>query len=164
MAGRQPSVRTAAAQGAAFLDKYDPGWYQESRIDTRELDLGAAAHCIIGQLGDGIYDPENYLQPLVFKAHGLYGFDNSDQREEENKIDTGLRIPGFTLAEHKNICVNKDVNFKIDCVQLGFERSDGQPASYSALTDAWLAEIHKRRERDREKRRRRNGNKLARVK
>lgn len=153
----------AASNGAKFLDKYDPTWYKENRIKTEELDLENGCFCIIGQLNYRDYDPEEYLRPLVAKFHGLnpelpqYGdadvyYDeehDEDEKNTVNKVDTGLRIPGFTLAEHENIQIERKVlrtiDFKIDREALGFEISVGE---YSDLTDAWLKEIHKRRAAD----------------
>ena len=150
------SAKKAAANGAAFLDKYDPGWWKPARIDTSELDLGDGAFCIIGQLNQGDFDPCGYCSRVVRTSMGIDPYEDEGPEEEtcNNRIDTGLRIPGFTIEEHKNVTISKEVAVEINSEMLGFTRQGGMSTSYSTLTDAWLKEIDKRRKADADARRR----------
>lgn len=145
------TAEEAAANGAAFLDKYLPEW--EKKIDIRALDLSNPHICMIGQLNGGSFAPKSFCSNLVEESLDLM---NDDDKFETTKVDTGLRIPGFTVEETKDIIIKRNVEVQIDENLMGFNYNpnlceardtDGDPQSayFSDLTEAWVREIKKRR-------------------
>lgn len=136
------TAQKAANNGARFLDKYDPKWFK--KINTAELDLSDGAYCIVGQLNHRRFNPDQFCSELVLAS---LGEDTQEEVDEATTkpIDTGLRIPGFTVEEHRNLVINASVDVEIDPVAMGFQIGPTGCGIYTDLTEAWLEEIHKRR-------------------
>lgn len=125
----------AAATGAALLDERIPGWYND--IDIYSLDVSDACKCVMGQIGNarvplderGASNPYGVTSPYCAGLTLLWpGYYDDDAAEES--IDTdAAELHGF---EHDTF---GDV-------------FGGLGTQYDGLTEAWKAEILRRREGD----------------
>lgn len=60
------------AEGAAMLDKINPGW--EHKIDDRGLLMASSCNCILGQLYEDYYSAPEILRSRLPNGFTLYDF------------------------------------------------------------------------------------------
>lgn len=51
-------IRANARRGARALDKIDAGWFRQSNISLKRLDLSVGCDCVWGQLANKLLDAE----------------------------------------------------------------------------------------------------------
>ncbi len=71
-----------AANGAALLDKVEPGWFE--KIDAASLDIGSFTKCVLGQVYGGYADGMNKLRASEhFDSGEIHGFSNATPEVHE---------------------------------------------------------------------------------
>lgn len=148
MTSRQ--IIACANRGAKLLDRIQPDWFK--RINLRELNLDSGKYCIIGQLNDGYFAPESFIEDATR--------DRLRERVEAQLKAAAkkITIPGFKACEigfDLDTCLDRAVAAAglkdFDEYTHGFnldEDSDGYGnRSFSILTEAWVELIRARRQK-----------------
>lgn len=119
------NINSAVANGAAWLDKVNPGW--ERQINLEILDLSQSCRCVLGQVVAASV-PEDQRR-LISSGGWVINVPTSD-----------WAWSGYEFVSR--LADDYDCNWLYDH---GFETVDGQ---YPALDEAWIALIKQRFELD----------------
>lgn len=117
--------RTRARRGALYLDRVMPDWY--GRVRLRELNLGDACRCVLGQIFDDAHSElMKTLVPTDFTDDAL---DSGFALGFEALFSTDDSLPPIHAS-----------------VMFGFDYGDGdnyacRTRDWKALTAAWTREI-----------------------
>jgi hypothetical protein len=72
-------AQVRVARGAAYMDRYYPGWFERLDTSERYFDLGNPSQCVLGQI-----DPDGYIgasDKLILRVTGRDDYNGSVVRE-----------------------------------------------------------------------------------
>lgn len=72
-------IEARIGESALMLDRLEPEW--RGRIDLERLDVGQAAHCVVGQLRGSYQKGRKELVEQGARARELRGFEATGPRE-----------------------------------------------------------------------------------